>query len=185
MALPPQVLEQLGKEPSQSQGWPLGMLFFSGGLLALAIAMYLGITLVYDPYIQSKTTSTQNQLITLNNTISRTDETNLIDFYSQVSNLKILLQGHVLSSQFFSWLEKNTEANVYYQSLSLAGGYKVTATGYGTTEADVNQQVSIFENSPEVKSVSISNVSVAPTTGGWNFTLLLTMNPSLFLQSNP
>jgi hypothetical protein len=129
MALPQQVVEQLGKEPSQAQGWSFGVLFFSGGMLVLAIAVYLGITFGYDPYLQNEITNTQNKITALNNSISPTDQTNLINFYSQVSNLKILLQKHTLSSQFFSWLEKNTEVNVYYQSLSMASGYKFSVTG--------------------------------------------------------
>ena len=63
--------------------------------------------------------------------------------------------------QFFSWLEKNTEANVYYQSFALASGHQVTLGGIAATEADVNQQVAIFENAPEVSSVTISNVDRA------------------------
>lgn len=185
MALPQQVIEQLGKEPSGAPGYAFGALYFSGSILLLAVVTYLGITFGYDPHLQSEITNTQNQVTTLNQSISATEQTNLIDFYSQISNLQTLLKNHVLSSQFFDWLEKNTEVNVYYQSLSLASGYKVTATGYAANESDVNQQISIFENSPEVKSVSVSNVSVAPTIGGWNFTLLITLNPSLFLPSNP
>lgn len=184
MALPEQVVAQMEKEPSGSSGWAFGMLSFSGGILLLAIITYLGIAFGYDPHIQSEITNTQTQITALNQSISPSDQKNLINFYSQISNLQTLLKNHVLTSQFFSWLEKNTESNVYYQSFALNSGYKVTATGYATNEADVNQQISIFENSPEVQSVSVSNVSVAPNTGGWNFSLLLTLSPSLFLSTN-
>ena len=186
MALPQQVIEQLGREPSQDQGWAFGMLFFSGGILVLTIAIYLGMNFGYDRYLKSQIQTTQNKITNLNQSISASDQANLINFYSQISNLKTLLRKHVLPSQFFSWLEKNTEMNVYYQSLTLSTGYKVNIAGHAASESDVNQQVAIFENSPEIKSVTVSNVGLSQTAGGgWNFTMLLTMNPSLFLPSNP
>jgi hypothetical protein len=90
-----------------------------------------------------------------------------------------------LSSQFFSWLESNTEANVYYQSLTVTAGDQIALSGAANTEADVNQQVAIFENSPEVSSVSISEVSAPSLPGGtWSFTVTLIMDPSVFLASS-
>jgi hypothetical protein len=185
MALPQQVIEQLGKEPSQDQGWAFGILLFSGSVLVLVIAIYFGMSVGYDRYLQSQIQNTQAQITQLNQSISPTDQANLINFYSQISNVKTLLKKHVLTSQFFTWLEKNTEVNVYYQSLTLATGNKVTIVGHATTENDINQQVAIYENSPEVKSVSVSNVGLAQTTGGWTFSAILTMNPSVFLSANP
>lgn len=185
MALPQQVVDKLGREPADTQGWAVGAVFFSGGILFLLIIVYLGMSYGYEPYLQSEITNNQNQISALNKSISADDQANLIHFYSQISNLKTLLQKHILTSQFFDWLGKNTEANVYYQSLTVASGYKVTATGHAATEADVNQQISIFENSPEVSSVGVSNVVSSPTSAGWNFTVLLNMKPDLFLKSTP
>ena len=185
MALPEQVVEQLGREPNETQGWAFGAILFSGGILFLVVIIYLGLVYGYQPYLEKQISTTQGQLSTLNNSIAPTDQTNLINFYSQISNLKTLLKKHVLSSQLFTWLEKNTEANVYYQSLALSTGYKVNIIGHAISESDINQQISIFESSPEVKSVSVSNVGLAQGTSGWNFTVLLTMNPSLFLPTTP
>jgi hypothetical protein len=95
------------------------------------------------------------------------------------------LQQHTLSSQFFSWLEQNTEANIYYRSLALTQGDQVALSGTAASEADVNQQVAIFENSPEVSSVTVSDVT-APSLlgGGWIFSVTLIMNPSVFSASS-
>lgn len=185
MPLPEKVIEQLGKETSNTPGWAFGALFFSGGILFLAVAIYAGLTYGYEPYLQSQLINTQNQVGTLSNSISPTDQTELINFYSQISNLQTLLQNHVIATQFFTWLENNTEANVYYQSFSFTTGNSVTLEASAATEADVNQQISIFENSPEVLSVSVPAVS-APTTGqkgGWSFNVTLTMAPALFLAT--
>jgi hypothetical protein len=185
MPLPEKVIEQIGQESPKTQGWALGVLFFSGGILFLTVAIYLGLTFGYEPYLQSQLASVQNQVSTLGNSVSASDQSQLIDFYSQIANLQTLLQRHTFSSQFFSWLEQNTEANVYYHSLALTQGNQIALSGAASTEADINQQVAIFENSPEVSSVTISNVSAPSLIGnGWTFSVTLIMNPSVFSASS-
>jgi Tfp pilus assembly protein PilN len=94
------------------------------------------------------------------------------------------LQNHVLASHFFTWLEQNTEANVYYQSLNLTQGTQVTLSGVAKTEADINQQIAVFENSSDVSSVSVSNVTAPQLLGpGWTFNATLVMSPSVFSAS--
>jgi hypothetical protein len=187
MPLPQKVIEQLGREPStETQGWATGALVFSGGILFLALVIYFGLTMGYQPYLQNQLNATQTQISALNNSISASDQTQLIDFYSQIANLQALLSNHVLSSQFFSWLEANTEANIYYQSFTLSSQSHVTISGVAATEGDINQQLAIFENSPEVSAVDISSVA-APQIGagtGWTFSMTLDMNPSVFLASS-
>lgn len=184
MPLPEKVIEQLGQDTPKTQGWAWGALSFSVGILFIAIAVYFGLTFGYEPYLQSQLASAKNQVNTLGNSVSASDQSQLIDFYSQIANLQRLLQQHVSTSQFFSWLEQNTEANVYYHSLALTQGNQIVLSGVATSEADVNQQVAIFENSPEVSSVSVSNVTAPSLIGsGWTFSATLIMNPSVFLSS--
>ena len=182
MPLPEKVIEQLGRETPKTQGWAFGALLFSGGILFLAIAIYFGLTLGYAPYLQNQLKSTQAQVTTLNNSISASQQSEIIDFYSQIVNLQTLLREHTFPSQFFSWLEQNTEANVYYQSLALTAKDQVALAGVAKSEADVNQQIAIFEDSSAVSSVNVSSVT-APLLGGsaWNFSVTLILNPSVFL----
>lgn len=185
MPLPEKVIEQLGREPSETQGWAIGAFLFSGGILFLFLVIYFGLTLGYAPYLQSQLTATQNKVSALDNSISTGDQSQLVNFYSQIANLQALLRNHTLSSQFFSWLEKNTEANVSYQSLAIVSGDQVTLSGMAKSEADINQQIAIFENSPEVSSVTVSNVAAPQLLGGgWSFSATLIMDPSVFLSSS-
>jgi hypothetical protein len=184
MPLPEKVIEQLGQEPSGTQGWATGAIFFSFGILFLSVAIYFGLTLGYAPYLQGQLKDTQGQVTTLNNSVSASQQSQLIDFYSQIANLQTLLQNHVLASHFFTWLEQNTEANVYYQSLNLTQGTQVTLSGVAKTEADINQQIAVFENSSDVSSVSVSNVTAPQLLGpGWTFNATLVMSPSVFSAS--
>lgn len=180
MALPQQVINQINREPDRSPGWSAGLILFCAGILVLTVVIYAGIKFGYEPYLNSQFSSTQTQIATLGQSISSSDTANLLTFYSQISNLQSLLSKHVINSQFFSWLEQNTEANVYYSQFSLVSGDQITLVGDALSEADVNEQVAVFEASPEVKSVAVTNVGVSGS-GKWQFTASLTMNQSLFL----
>jgi hypothetical protein len=185
MPLPEKVIEQLGREPSSTHGWAIGALLFSGGILFFAIAMYVGLAFGYEPYVQSQLTAEQNKVSALNQSIPGNDQSQLIGYYSQIANLQVLLQQHTAATKLFSWLEKNTEANIYFQSLSLTTGNQITLTGIGSTEADINQQVAIFENAPEVTLVNVSNVTAPQLLGnGWTFNIAIVMNSSVLQGSS-
>jgi Tfp pilus assembly protein PilN len=185
MPLPQQVVEQLGRgETSDSQGWAWDALLFSGGMLFLVVAIYVGLKFGSETYWNNQLTTTQNAVTKASASVSPADQAQIVSFYSQTANLKSALANHQFTSKFFSWLENNTEANVYYQTFQLSAGGKVTLKGAAKTEADVNQQIAIFENAASVTSVALSGVSVAQTGGGFIFNVALTMSPSVFAGSS-
>lgn len=175
MALPQQVLDRLSREPPKTPGWSVGLLLFSGGIFLIALAVYFGMVFGYEPYLASQVSGITEQINTLAKSVSPQDEAQLGTFYSEMTNLQGVLANHVTLSSFFSWLEKNTEANVYYTNLAIASGNRVALTGEAASEADVNQQVAIFEAAPEVRSVALSTVSLSSQTGEWQFSATLVM----------
>lgn len=182
MPLPQRVVDQLSNEPPKTPGWSLGMLTFSGGLLLIVIIIYAGLTFGYEPYLNGQVSQTQTQIDQLSQQISPADQANLINFYSQISNLQTLLGNHIIITNLFSWLEANTEPNVYYNSFEFSGGNQITISAVAENESDVNQQVAIFQASPEVQSVVVSSVTRAQTSG-WAFGVNLTINPSMLLPT--
>lgn len=180
MALPQQVLDRLSREPPKTPGWSLGLLIFSGGILFITISVYVGLRFGYEPYLNENIDVLNSKINTLAKSISADDEDRLIKFYSQVTNLKTVLGNHVTLSPFFSWIEKNTEANVYFSRLSFSSqsaGNQITLAGSAPSVADINQQAAIFESSAEVKSVNISSISKSNETGQWTFSATLLLNP--------
>ena len=134
----------------------------------------------YEPYLNAQLSSLEGQAQKVGQSVSPADEANLVTFYSQISNLESLIKNHVFFSQFLTWLEQNTEANVYYTSMSFTSGNQVTLVGIAKTSADVSEQVAVFEASPEVSSVSLSNVSSFSSANEWIFNAVLTMQPVRF-----
>lgn len=184
MALPQQVIERLGREPPKTPGWSIGILLFSGGILCIALLTYFGLIWGYEPYLDSQIAQVNTQISTLAKSISADDQTKLVTFYSEIANLKSILANHVLFSHFLSWLEKNTEANIYYQHLTFSAGNQVVVSGIAKSEADVNQQMAIFEAAPEVKTVTLSGISLVGTTGDWQFNMSLVVDPAAVLRAS-
>lgn len=180
MPLPEKVIEQLGHEPPKTPGWSLGLLTFCGGILLVVLVIWLGMAYGYEPYINQQLTAQADQINKLGQAIAPDDQTNLINFYSQLSNLRTLLRNHTDVSALFPWLEKSTEANVYYTSFAFSQGNQIALTGSAATEADINQQVAIFEASLGVQSVSVSSVSQPAGGAAWQFQATLILSPSLF-----
>jgi hypothetical protein len=180
MPLPQQVINQLGQEPPKTPGWSSGILFFTGALLVIVVGIYLGLVFIYEPHLNAELAAVQGQVSTLSQSISSGDQANLISFYSQTENLQSLLQNHVTFSVFLSWLEENTEANISYSQFSFSSGNEINLTGTGKTEADVAQQIAIFEASPVVQSVSVSSITATGASGLWDFSAVLLVNPAYF-----
>lgn len=181
MPLPQQVVEQLSRETPRAPGWSTGILLFSGTVLGFVILIYLGLTYGYAPYLNGQISHADDQIKSLDQSISGDEQAKLATFYSQITNLRSLTTNHVYFSYFLNWLSENTEANVYYTSMSYSSKNQISLAGVAKTQADLNQQLAIFETVPDVMDVSISSMSSVQNSTSWSFSVTLTMDPSLFL----
>jgi hypothetical protein len=181
MALPQQVVEQLNQGSERTPGWSSGIILFSGSILFIILFIYAGLRFGYEAYLNAQISSLNGQAQKMGQSVSASDEASLVTFYSQISNLESLVKGHVFFSQFLTWLERNTEVNVNYTSMSFAAGNQVTLAGMAKTSADVSEQMAVFEADPSVSLVSLSNLTFSPTANEWTFNLVLTMQQSVFL----
>ena len=83
MALPQQVVEQLNQGTRRTPGWSSGMLLFSGSVLVVVIVIYAGLQFGYTPYLNGQVSSLESQAQKLGQSVSVTDQANLVTFYSQ------------------------------------------------------------------------------------------------------
>lgn len=181
MPLPVQAINQLLHDDTSEKtpGWFWGIILFPGGLLAIMLGLYFGMAFVYEPYLTKQVGDVEQQILKASQAVPSSDESGLITYYSQLANLRALLTKHVVFSQFFTWLERNTESNVYFSQFAYSGNNEASLTGNARTSNDMEQQIAIFESSSQVKKVAISNVGFLPSTGFWRFTATLVMNPAV------
>ena len=168
MPLPQKVIERLGREPPKTPGWSGGILMFSGTLFFFSLFVYIGLAFGYKPYLNSEVKELQSKIQAFGQQIPLEEQKKLINFYSQLANLKVILQERVFTSHLFPWLENNTQANIYYEDFSLdvsKGAVKIS--GAALSMEDINQQLAIFVSLPELRKTQIDSATFAG--GLWRF----------------
>jgi hypothetical protein len=181
MALPQEVINRLSEERPAEVSWTSGLFGFSVTLFVVVIVLYAGMSFGYAPYVNSRIVGVDNDLKRIGQSVNTDKTASLIGFYSQVTHVRSLAQGHIFFSQFLTWLGAHTEANVYFLALSFSGGNQASLTVLARTENDLNQQVAVFESDPNVASVNVSNItSVSSVSGFWQGNLVLAMKPAIF-----
>lgn len=177
MPLPEKVIEQMGRRSVQAPGWSGQLLMFSATLLFISAALYVGLTYGYEPYLEGKVNDLNNQIQKFSQEIPLADQTKIISFYSQLTNLKSLLDNHVSVSPLFAWLEKNTGPTVYYTKFSLnMGSNQLQIGGTAKSVNDVVSEIKTLEKQEEVAKVVLAGVNISQT--GWQFDAAVYFKPN-------
>lgn len=149
-------LRKRGKAISAELPWQL--LLFSFVILALAIASYFGMVFGYQPYLESKIEGTNAQIKELEKSIDSEQQKNLINIYSQLSNIKALLNSHIITSTLFDEIEKNTYPQVYYTSLNLSlSEKKLELRGVSQDYVTLVKQLDVLKKSELLNDAILDN----------------------------
>ncbi len=99
----------------------------------------------------------------------------------QVKSFEEALKKHKFTSYFFSDLEAVTHPEVIFKSLKIdSGSGEVTLVGHTENFVILGQQILAMRKSPFIKKTNIENVDLGKK-GGIDFTLKLSVDPSVFL----
>jgi hypothetical protein len=179
MPLPEEVINRLSNERPPAIGWSSSLLWFAAGLFAITLVLYAGIAFAYKPYVDGRIAAVTSQLAVASKSIDPNQEAALISFYSELVHVKSLLASRTVFSPALTWLSRDTQANTYYAAMSFSSGNQIVLTALARTEADLNQQIAIFESDPNVEAVNISNISLASVSGYLQANITLTLKPAL------
>lgn len=182
MALPQKVIDQLGREPPKTPGWSSQLLMFSSTVFFITLIIYFGLTYGYRPYLDSQTKHLQDQLQAFSQKIPVDKQTELIQFHSQLANLKTILAAHNAVPPLFDWLEKNTEVNIYFTRANFtAATSQLSLSGVAKTMDDIDQQLVVFQNAPDIQRFAVSTVSFV--NGAWQFEASVIFKRGFFLMA--
>ena len=136
--------------------WPWRFIIFSVSVLFFSIFLYIGIEFGYVSYLKSHIDAQDKNLSELTSIVPEADQEEFLGFYSQLANLQTILDNHVVSSRLFTWLERNTNANVFFDNFSLnSEGRLLSLSGVAESYQALVEQLEAFRQSPEVKDVSL------------------------------
>ena len=151
---------------------------FSGVLFAFSIFIFFGIKFGYTSYLDDQSIKIDQQLESLAKKINEADQEKFIGFYSQIVNLRTVLEKHLFVSNTFKILEKYIIQTVFFKDSSFdVNSNTIQAMGSTDSFNSLAQQMAIFEKAPEITKVSLDAVSLQPS-GGVTFTIKLQVQPA-------
>ncbi len=174
---PKSLNEQFVAAPA-AVGLPWRLLIFSIVLFALSLLIYFGMNIGYESYLNSKVDGLDKQLDQLSNSVSQKDQQQFVGFYSQIVNLKTVLDQHIFSANIFPFLEKNTLPQIAYTEAKFNGAsYSLELQGRAISLQTLAQQLAQFEKAPELQTAILKSTNFNEV-GTVDFAISLTFQTS-------
>jgi len=181
MALPQKAADRLARSPQRTPGGFRQLFLLSSTLFFISLAFYFGLDFGYRPYLEGQVEELKNRMDNLARQIPIEEQVEITNFYSQIVNLQKLLADHTPVSPLFSWLEKNTQVNVYYTDFSFrAANNSIFISGIAESLEDFSEQLLVLESLPEVEKTNLGGISSDDKL--WTFDLELNLTPTFFDQ---
>lgn len=182
MALPQPSYDQVVARAPRSPAWFGQLMAFAVTLLVLSVVAFLGITFGYRPYLESQVVELDTQIADFSRRVPEEEQANIATFYSQLSNLKVVLGKHTATPAFFRWLENATLQQVSLTKVAMnVSSRQIQITGLAKSSTDVAAQVANFQNQPGVARVDFKNSQAG--AGGVQFDLVITVVQGFFTAS--
>ncbi|PIR98658.1 MAG: hypothetical protein COT88_00330 [Candidatus Colwellbacteria bacterium CG10_big_fil_rev_8_21_14_0_10_41_28] len=149
-------------DTQEGSGWPVRFMAFSGGLLLLLLIVYASLDFGYATFLRSKNQDIQEEITSLNTQVSKSEQDDLIVLNSQVSNIKGLLDKHILASRLMELFENVTSKSVNYTDFIFASDDgELNVKGSARSFEEVAIQIKILEDTDEISDVFLNSVEEA------------------------
>ncbi|MFB6212309.1 MAG: hypothetical protein ABEI53_00615 [Candidatus Magasanikbacteria bacterium] len=163
-----------------SAGTPWKLMIFTLVLFMFSVVLYLGLVFGYKPYIEGQIQEMDSRMEKLAKSVSKGEKKEFLDFYSQLTHLKSILNSRKYAGNVFKVLEENTLPSVYLSEVSAElDKLSLKISGTGSDLKSVVDQVAVFEKSPGVDGVVLGELSLDKgSSKEVGFKLKLFLSPS-------
>lgn len=137
-------------------GLPWRILLFSGIVFGISIFVFFGLRFGYASYLDSRSKNLDERIQELASRVSQEDQQDLISFYSQIVNLRTVIEKHHFVAKTFDYIEKYILPTVVYTGAKVSmNGTSVVISGEANTMQDLIEQLSVFDSAPEFEGKAI------------------------------
>ena len=109
----------------------------------------------------------------------QTVENKVLQTQKKINDFVLILGSHQKNSDFFSFFEGKIHPQVKINSFDLKKPSSLSLSGETENFVVLGQQLSIFQNTPQILKTNLSSLSLG-TEGGVDFTFQLELSPKLF-----
>lgn len=164
-------------------GLPWRIMLFAVVILGLSIFVYFGLRFGYRSYLISQKEQLEQKTTTLANQVSAEEQEKLIGFYSQLTNLKKVLDTHSFNSNVFGFLEKNTLPTIFFDEVNfIASDNSLTLKGQAASLRNLVNQMAVFDGASELTRVVLNQTSF--DKGNTVFALTINFKQEFFSKPN-
>jgi hypothetical protein len=160
-------------------GLPWRLLILSITLLGFSIFSYFGLNLGYGSYLDNLDKNLDKNIAGLSQQVDQSEQKNFINFYSQLVNLKKVIDRHLFSGNAFNFLEKNTLGQVYFTDAQYsADAFSLNLGGRAASLEVLVAQLETLNRAVEVDRVILDQMSIDQQFVSFGVTLFF--NPDFF-----
>ena len=142
-------------------GWPWRLFVAAFAVFLATVLGYIGITFGYQPYLREQIQQKTNEIEQLSASIPKADQDQFINFYSQLVNLKSILDSHVVASPIFVFLERVAHPRVYFANAGVKFREgELELNGLAESYVAITEQLEVFNQTPEIDRFVISQTQL-------------------------
>ena len=157
-------------------GLPWRLLTFSVIVFGFSLFIYFGLKFGYETYLNARAEQLDKNIEELASRVSKEEQQDFINFYSQLVNLEKVLNRHKFSSNIYGFLERNTLPLVYYyEGDFLVGDGTLGLKGRADSLEVLVQQLGVFDKASELEKTVLDQMSFEGNDV--NFSATLTFQP--------
>jgi len=143
---------------------------------------YFGLNIGYRAFLNSSIEQLDKDIEISRSNLNITERDDLIKFYSQIANLKEALRSHVFGSRIFDFLERTTNTNVAYTTVSLGIQERlITIDGIASTYDALVQQLTLWQDHSDIEKMILDDNSIVNNIV--RFRVNITFRPNFFILS--
>lgn len=171
-------------KPEKETSFTWKALTYTGTIFVLALVVYLGLAFGYKPFLNRTIAGIDTEINKISK--ARTDdpesrqfETTFLDFYSQASNIQLLLKDHAAMSPVFDLIERSTRDDVFFQTIQIDGETRVVGfSGSAKDYSSLASQLAVYSGLEETENTTITGSRQSDS--GMIFDFRMMLSPSVF-----
>lgn len=172
------MVEIIPKPPEKPPVWLNILFYISIGLFVGAILSFFLLNHLQN--VAQKSLSDMETALQVSKTPEEQEvEKKVLQAQRRIEDFVLILGRHQKNSNFFSFLEGKIHPRVKINSLDLAKPSSLTLSGQAENFIVLGQQLSIFQNTPQILKTNLNSLSLG-TEGGVGFTFQLELSPQIF-----
>lgn len=168
--------------PAQAPlGLPWRLSLATGALLLVTLLIYVGLRFGYRTYLEKQESRLTANLETLAEQVSSEDQEQFVTLYSQIVNLKTVLDQHRFAANIFPFLEREVVSGVFFTAADFdATSRRLRLDGAAASLEALAVQVAELGKAAEVESITVDKTTLSGSSA--NFSLSIIFKSSSFAR---